>query len=160
MDQLERMRPARRGITLLELLIVLMIAGVLVLIAWPTLQPSDDEALVDFAKTQLRYLYNQENSFYTQHGRYVPFSEIAGDATLGPHFDARFHEDTPVVDGVKFQGPRSGSPILEITATMPDGSGYIIDARGEIRPFQPQANNVFVPPAATESSPLPSVVTN
>jgi prepilin-type N-terminal cleavage/methylation domain-containing protein len=135
----------QRGLTLLELLIVLMIAGVIVLIAIPTLRPSDDEARVEFAKTQLRYLYNQQNTYFTRHGRYAQFSEIAGDPELGPLFDSRFVEDSPIVEGVKFTGPRPGSPVLELTATLPDGSAFIIDGRGEIRQFQQGAESGLNP---------------
>jgi prepilin-type N-terminal cleavage/methylation domain-containing protein len=137
---------SRAGLTLLELLIVLMVGAALVLVAYPTLQPSSTESLVEFTKTELHYLYNQENTYFTQHGKYMPFSELAKDAELGPGFDQRFASDMPVVQGVRFSFPNAGSSMLEITALLPDGTSYIIDQRGEIKTFQlSQSDTPLVP---------------
>jgi prepilin-type N-terminal cleavage/methylation domain-containing protein len=143
-----RWRSASRcGLTLLELLIVLMVLAALFLVALPTLQPTGDEALVEFAKTQLRYLWNQENAYFTRYGTYAPFPTIASDPELGKTFDARFRLEKPVVEGIEFQGPKAGAPVLEVTARLPDGTGYIIDQRGEVKQFQaaPPAANPLVP---------------
>jgi prepilin-type N-terminal cleavage/methylation domain-containing protein len=126
----------RGGLTLLELLIVLMIVAAIVLIALPTLQPSTSESRIEFAKTQLRYLWNQENAFYTKYGRYATFPELAADPELSKTFEQRFKLEQPVVSEVKFTGPKAGSILLELTAVLPDGTGYLIDSRGEIRQYQ------------------------
>lgn len=124
----------RRGITLLELLILLAIAGALVLIALPTLRPSEEEATIDFAKEQLHYLYSLERQYYAAHGKYVLFSDIAKDPQLGRTFDRRFASERPVVNGVTFEGPVGHQAL--IYATLPDGSKYRIDQTGEVTAVQ------------------------
>jgi len=122
-----RTAPDRRsGLTLLELLIVLAVVGVIYFIALPTLQPSDSEAKVEFAKTELHYLFNFENKYFAATGQYVPFDKIAADPTLGPTFDQRFKTDPAVVSGVKFHWSSVNGAILELTADMPDGTGYLM----------------------------------
>jgi type II secretory pathway pseudopilin PulG len=133
---MSRLARNRAGLTLLELLIILMVVGAVWLIALPTLERSSTEATTEFTKTQLRYLWNQENLYFTRHGKYAPFSEIAKDPELGGAFDPRFANDTPVVEGVKFSFPNAGGSMLEITALLPDGTSYIIDQRGEVKQFQ------------------------
>jgi type II secretory pathway pseudopilin PulG len=134
------------GLTLLELLIILMVAGAIVLVALPTLQPSSSEAQADFVKTSLRYLWNQENLYFTRQGKYVPFSQLAKDPELGPAFDTRFASDMPVVQGVRFSFPNAGGAMLEITAQLPDGTSYIIDQRGEVKQFQLSQQDTPAPP--------------
>jgi type II secretory pathway pseudopilin PulG len=124
----------RRGITLLELLILLAIAGALMLIALPTLHPSEEEATMDFAKGQLRYLYSMERQYYALHGKYAPFGDIAKDQQMGRTFDRRFASERPVVNGVTFEGPVGGQAL--IYATLPDGSKYRIDQTGEVTAVQ------------------------
>jgi type II secretory pathway pseudopilin PulG len=139
----------RRGLTLLELLIILAVAGVIVLIALPTLKPSDSEALSEFAKTQLRYLHNQEDAYYLTHGSYVTFDKIAADPELGPRFDPRFKLDPATVNGVRFHWSSVNPAIMEITAELPDGTGFLIDQTGEIKQYAatpaPGAAPVVVP---------------
>jgi prepilin-type N-terminal cleavage/methylation domain-containing protein len=123
------------GLTLLELLIVLAVIGVVVFIALPTLKPSDTEARTEFVKTELRYLYNAENNYFVQYGKYVPFDKIASDPQLGGNFDQRFKTDPAVVHEVKFHWSSVNGAILEITADLPDGTGYLIDQKGDIKQY-------------------------
>lgn len=135
----------RSGLTLLELLIILAVAGVIVFIALPTLKPSDSEALIEFAKTQLKYLHNQEDKYFQLHGAYVSFDKIAADPELSSQFDLRFKTDPAVVNGVKFHWSSVNAAILELTADLPDGTGFLIDQKGEIKQYTSTASATTAP---------------
>ncbi|MCC7477226.1 type II secretion system protein [bacterium] len=127
---------SRRGITLLELAIVLAIVGVIVFIAIPTMNPSKDEATIDLAKELLAYVHSQEQKYYGMHGVYAPLSALASDPQLGEQFDQRFAGDKPEVNGISFLGPQAESQFYEIIAVLPDGSRYSVNSTGEIRALQ------------------------
>jgi len=126
----------RSGLTLLELMIILAVVAVLILIALPTLRPTEVEATADFAKQQLEYLHNQEQTYFSMHGNYAPLSAIAEDERLGPGFDQRFAFNESVVNNVVFSGPTTEDKSYTIVATLPDGSRYKIDQSGQVTPLQ------------------------
>src|SRR4051794_10088949 len=120
----------RRGITLLELAIILAIIGVAIMITLPTLRPTGDEATIDFAKDQLAYLHRQEQAYFALHGKYAPLSKLAAEPELARSFDKRFAKDDVEVEGVKFSGPKAEAATYEIVATLPKETGrYKIDQR-------------------------------
>jgi len=132
----QRAAHPRWGLTLLELLIILAVAAVLVFIALPTLRPTEVEATADFAKQQLEYLHNVEQTYFSIHGSYAPLSVLAVDERLGPSFDQRFAFNESVVNNVVFSGPTSEDKSYTIVATLPDGSRYKIDQSGSVTPLQ------------------------
>lgn len=126
----------RRGMTLLELAVILSIVAVLVYITLPTLRPQGDEAAIEFAKEQLRYLHARQQEYFALHGTYAPLSMLAKDKELGSRFDQRFAQDESEVNGVKFIGPRAEGPTYEIAAILPRESGrYRIDQTGQISAY-------------------------
>jgi competence protein ComGC len=126
----------RRGLTLLELLIIIAVVAVLIFVALPTLKPTEEEASADFAKEMLEYLYSQEQAYYNLHGTYAPLSKLAADERIGRTFDQRFNEDENTVEEVVFRGPTVEAKIFDIIARLPDGSRYKIDQTGTIAPLQ------------------------
>lgn len=56
--------------TLTELLVVLVIIGILVLIAYPNLMPLISNAKSTEAKLQLEHVYNLEKSYFYMHSKY------------------------------------------------------------------------------------------
>jgi len=122
----------RGGLTLLELLIILAAIVVIIFIALPTLQPTELEQEIAFVKDRLLYLHEQESLYYQRKGKYVPFSVLATDEHIGPSFDQRFAEDSPIVNNVQFRGPVGDGVIFDITAELTDGSRYKIDQNGKI----------------------------
>jgi type II secretory pathway pseudopilin PulG len=135
MGRPDRQLKRRCGITLLELLIIAAIVAAVVLIALPTLRPTEREASVSFAKQQLRYLAAREQEYFLRYGTYAPLSKIAADETIGRDFDMRFSEDEVEVNGIKFTGPKSEAMIFDIIAELPDGAKYRVDQSGEVRAF-------------------------
>lgn len=133
---LSTMHSVRRGITLLELAIVLAIVGVIVFIAVPTLQPTKEEATIDQAKEYLAYVHSQEQKYYGMHGVYAPLPVLAADPQLGEQFDQRFAGEEPVVSGISFLGPKAESQFYEIIAVLPDGSRYSVNSTGEVKALQ------------------------
>jgi type II secretory pathway pseudopilin PulG len=130
-------RPAHvRGITLLELLIILAVIFVVLFIALPTLEPSEEEAVIERAKEHLLYLHSKEQRYFDVHGEYAPLPEVAADASAGAGFDPRFAKDSPQVDGIKFTGPHTKSRIYDIIAELPDGTRYRIDQTGVVKTMQ------------------------
>lgn len=59
-----------KAFTLTELLVVLVIIGILVLIAYPNLMPLISNAKSTEAKLQLEHAYNLEKSFFFQNSKY------------------------------------------------------------------------------------------
>lgn len=67
----------KQAFTLTELLVVLVIIGILVLIAYPNLMPLISNAKSTEAKLQLEHVYNLEKSYFYVHSRYTTdLSEI------------------------------------------------------------------------------------
>ena len=124
----------RRGLTLLELAIMLAIVGVLIFLALPSLNENEEEATISFAKQQLGYLNSLEQEYYTLYGTYAPFSKIAEEPKIRDRFDLRFKSDVSLVEGIKFSGPMEEQKFYVIFAELPDGSKYKVDQTGEIRP--------------------------
>jgi len=122
----------RRGITLLELLIVLALVAVIIFIALPTTRLNSDELLMETTKEHLIYLHAREQDYFNLNGKFAPFEQLAADPTIGPRFDQRFAKNQPVVGEVTFFGPIAEGPTFEIVAKLPDGSNYKINQAGEI----------------------------
>ncbi len=61
----------KQAFTLTELLVVLVIIGILVLIAYPNLMPLISNAKSTEAKLQLEHVYNLEKSYFYMHSRYT-----------------------------------------------------------------------------------------
>jgi Tfp pilus assembly protein PilE len=127
-------RPA--GLTLLELMILLAIAAVVVFIALPTINPTEEEATIKYAKEQLEYLHGQELQYFNRNGQFAPLSVLAQDENLKQDYDPRFATDTSVVEGIVFRGPQREGVIFDIIAELPDGSRYKIDQTGRISQLQ------------------------
>jgi type II secretory pathway pseudopilin PulG len=126
----------RRGVTLLELMIILTVVVVLIFIALPTLRPTEQESNVELAKERLHYLYNQEQQYFNLHGEYAPLPMLAEDDKLGAAFDQRFASTEALVEGVKYKGPDTTGPIFSIIATFSDGTRYKVDQLGQVVPMQ------------------------
>jgi Tfp pilus assembly protein PilE len=126
----------RAGLTLLELLIILAIAAVVVFVAAPTLQPTEGEATLKYAKEQLTYLHSQELEYFNRNGNFARLSVLAADPVIKERFDQRFATDTSVVEGIIFRGPAKEGIIYDITAELPDGARYKIDQTGRIVQLQ------------------------
>ena len=123
----------KRGITLLELAIILSVIGVAFWIILPTMQPTGDEANIDFAKEQLAYLHQQEQRYFSLHGEYAPLSTLAKDPPMAKEFDQRFAKDDVEVQGVKFNGPKASAITYEIVAILPAEAGrYKVDQTGQV----------------------------
>ena len=127
-------RPA--GLTLLELLILLAVAAVVVFIALPTVNPTEEEATIKYAKEQLEYLHGKELEYFNRNGTFAPLSVLAVDETIQQDYDPRFSTDTSVVEGIIFRGPQREGVIFDIIAELPDGSRYKIDQTGKISQLQ------------------------
>jgi Tfp pilus assembly protein PilE len=125
-----------QGITLLELLIILAVVFVIIFIAIPTLKPSEEEAVIERAKEHLLYLYSREQKYFTLHGEYAPFAELAADPEVGASFDKRFNNNQPLVDGIVFTGPTAKSKIFDVVAKLPNGTTYRVDQSGVIKAMQ------------------------
>lgn len=59
-----------KAFTLTELLIVLVIIGILVLLALPSLMPKVTEAKAQEAKLQLKHLYTLEKTYFMMNSKY------------------------------------------------------------------------------------------
>ncbi len=78
------------GVTLIELLIVLVITGVLISIAAPSWQGFHVDGVVDEARLVLTRLDLKQRAFWQEHGRYAGVSDLPSLASLSPRV-ARYY---------------------------------------------------------------------
>lgn len=90
---MRNIRTARRGFTLIEILIVVVILGILASIVIPQFTNASDQAAVSQARTQLQSMRSQCQLFRAQNG-YLP-GDAASDGAMDS-VDACF---TELVDG-------------------------------------------------------------
>jgi prepilin-type N-terminal cleavage/methylation domain-containing protein len=126
-----------KGITLLELAIVLAVLGVIFFIALPTLQPTPEEAAIEAVKANLTYLHDKQQQYFKLHGQFAPLKVLAADPEVGKDFDKRFAADQPVIDGVQYLGPQMEGFTFEVLAILPEESGrYKVDQTGKVISLQ------------------------
>ena len=78
------------GLTLIELLIVLVITGVLISIAAPSWQGFHVDGVVDEARLVLSRLDLKQRAFWQEHGRYAGVSDLPSLGSLSPRV-ARYY---------------------------------------------------------------------
>jgi len=78
------------GLTLIELLMVLVITGVLVSIAAPSWQNFHVDGVVDEARLVLMRLDLKQRAFWQEHSRYAGVSDLPPLASLSPRV-ARYY---------------------------------------------------------------------
>jgi len=91
---LSRMK-SRKGFTLIELMIVVVIIGILAALAIPRFMATSGKAKKSEAKTVLKQLYQLERAYFQEHDAYVAGANTAGlvATSLGfddPGADARY----------------------------------------------------------------------
>ncbi|MEK9592806.1 MAG: prepilin-type N-terminal cleavage/methylation domain-containing protein [Luminiphilus sp.] len=78
------------GLTLIELLIVLVITGVLISIAAPSWQNFHVDGVLDEARLVLTRLDLKQRTFWQEHGRYAGVMDLPSLASLSPRV-ARYY---------------------------------------------------------------------
>ncbi len=63
--------PTRRGFTLIEMLVVVVIIGILAAVAIPKFRASKDKAKLASVKTDLRNLRNAQEAYFVDKARYT-----------------------------------------------------------------------------------------
>ena len=126
----------RSGLTLLEFMIIMAVVGAVIFVAYPTLQPTAQEAHIEEVKGYLRYLGAREQEYFMRNGTYAPLAKLAEDEIVGLGFDGRFAVAEPKVNGVKYTGPANEAKIFDIVAEFPDGTKYKIDQTQKVLPLQ------------------------
>jgi type IV pilus assembly protein PilE len=91
----------RRGFTLIELMIVVVIIGILAALAIPKFIKVTGKAKVAEAKTILKEIFTLEKAHYNEHDCYVAFSSGAACAEIGfdlPEGVSRFNYQVTSTD--------------------------------------------------------------
>ncbi len=130
-----------KGMTLIELLILLAFLVIVLLIAVPTLKSPKITDVEQFARNQLKYLYERERAYFLRNGHYESFAELAKPENGGPFLDRRFEGVDRISDrGVTFIGPAGKTDKLKITAKLPGGlMELVVDSSGQITAIRSKA---------------------
>lgn len=145
MGKLERQ--THRGMTLLELLILLAIVLAIIFVALPTLRPVEVGSKESFARERLRFIYEKERGYYLRNGTYDAFSVLASGENGGPYLDRRFTGDDHRERGIIFTGPTGPTEDLLLEAKLPDGTRITLNDKGRFRTQKPE-------PVPDEPTPL------
>ena len=78
-----RTRSARRGFTLIEILLVVVILGILAAIVVPHFTNAADDASISSARTQLQSMRSQIELYYSQNGSYPADATWSSDLNSG-----------------------------------------------------------------------------
>jgi len=127
----------RQGMTLLELLMVLVIIAAIVFVAIPTLRPVKATSLVTFARERLNYIAEREQAYFLRNGKYDRFSVLTALSGGGPYLDRRFATDDYRERGIIFIGPKGPEDKLLLEAQLPDGSRITLNEKGEFKALPP-----------------------
>jgi type IV pilus assembly protein PilA len=91
----------RRGFTLIELMIVVVIIGILAALAIPKFIKVTGKAKVSEAKTILKEIFTLEKAYFNEHDNYVEFANGAACAEIGfdlPEGVSRFQYQVTCTD--------------------------------------------------------------
>ncbi|MFL6211491.1 MAG: prepilin-type N-terminal cleavage/methylation domain-containing protein [Pyrinomonadaceae bacterium] len=91
-------RPAQRGFSLIELMIVIAIIGILIGIAIPAWRNSVMATNETSAIKTLNTINAEERTYYIRHSSYGTFAQLTESGALDP----RFGSETPTVDGYTY----------------------------------------------------------
>ncbi len=86
---------ARRGFSLIELLIVIAVIGIIATIAIPILMETRRKSLDEKARQCVRIVLSAQQAFYASEGRFGDFTELAG--ANPPFLDDRFASGTGIM---------------------------------------------------------------
>lgn len=92
---------SRRGFTLIELMIVVVIIGILAALAIPKFMKVTGKAKVAEAKTILKEIFTLEKAYFNEHDAYVPFANGASCDAIGfdiPEGNPRFQYKVECTD--------------------------------------------------------------
>lgn len=118
----------RRGLSLIELLVVLVIAGVLAAAAMPAYQQYIVRIRRSEAQSALLTLMMQQERFHSQHNRYVAFS--AGDAEPEARHFRWWSGASAAVSAYEIEGKAcDGEPIAQCIQIIARPGTALVDSR-------------------------------
>lgn len=125
---------APRGLTLVELLLVIAIISILTAVAIPSLYASMQTGRLGAAESTLSTIRAAQWTFYQHHQRYGDFSDLTGAMKL---LDSRFQgkgRGPVIINSVAYEftvAPTGNE--YEVTATIPGGDGAKVDQNNQIQ---------------------------
>lgn len=78
------MRPANRGFTLVELLIVIVIIGILATVAIPKYAKVKEKGYTATLKSDLRNLVTSQESYFADHNTYATLADLIAENRYNP----------------------------------------------------------------------------
>jgi general secretion pathway protein G len=138
---MNRIVKARRGFTLVEILIVVIILGILAAIVIPQFTNASNDARKSSLTSQLQTLRSQIQLYSLQHLDQYPPLLVAGGATAWDNMTVKTNPDHTVT-GTPQLGPylqaaptnslNSNSSVGIVTGTTDYGSGGVANASGNV----------------------------
>jgi prepilin-type N-terminal cleavage/methylation domain-containing protein len=120
---------ARRGFTLVELMVVMIIVGVMVAMSAPSFQRAIEQSRADIAVANLRAVWAAERLYWLENHVYTP--SIGTLQSMGV-LDVSIPSDTTdAIAGYTYQITDATDSTMTATATRTNGAGsFSVDASG------------------------------